>query len=198
MSVVVVDSSVANLTSVMAGLDRLGAKAETTADARKICKADHVILPGVGAATAAMSQLQDKGLIDTLRRLSQPVLGICLGMQLLFANSEESGDTPLLGIIPGTIKLLRSSPETPVPHMGWNQLELRSSRHSLLQGINNNDYVYFVHSYAAPVMGATLAVTTYGEAFTSIIEHKNFLGCQFHPERSSAVGSRILKNFLSL
>ena len=196
--IAVVDSGVANLASVMAALQRLGVEAEVTADARKIREAERVILPGVGSADAAMAQLQAKNLVDILRALTRPVLGICLGMQLLYANSEEGGGVGGLGVLPGTVKLFTSAPDRPVPHMGWNQLALRSPQHPLLQGVDDGSFVYFVHSYAAPAADTALATTDYGEAFTSIVGHGNFYGCQFHPERSSKVGGRILQNFMGI
>jgi glutamine amidotransferase len=196
--IAVIDSGVANLASVMAALQRLGADAEITADAEKIRVAHHVILPGVGSAAPAMAQLKAKKLVDTLRVLTQPVLGICLGMQLLFARSEENGGVEGLGILPGTVRLLPSSPALPVPHMGWNQIELRKHDHPLFRGVGDSSYGYFVHSYAAPVTDTTLAVSDYGGAFAAVVAQRNFVGCQFHPERSSAVGSLMLKNFLEM
>jgi imidazole glycerol-phosphate synthase subunit HisH len=201
--IAVVDSGVANLASVMAALQRLGAEASVTSDAAVISGADRVILPGVGAAAAAMAQLEARRLIEPLRSITQPLLGICLGMQLLFASSTEGGEkgqkpTVCLGIIPGQIDRLPSSPETPVPHMGWNQIKFRASGHPLLRGVDEGSYVYFVHSYAAPVTDVTIAVTEYGLPFASMVGQRNFFGCQFHPERSSAVGSQILQNFLEM
>ncbi len=196
--IAVVDSGVANLASVMAALRRLGSDAEITSDAEKIRAADRVILPGVGSARAAMAQLEARNLIDVLRALTQPMLGICLGMQLLYARSDEGGGVDGLGVLPGTVKRLEAAPGTPVPHMGWNQLKLQDRNHRLFRGVNDDCFVYFVHSYAAPVSPSTLAVTTYGEAFTSVVGRDNFFGCQFHPERSSAPGHQILTNFLEM
>jgi imidazole glycerol-phosphate synthase subunit HisH len=198
VSVAVVDSGVANLASVLAALRRLGAEAGVTSDSKIIRAADHVILPGVGSAAAAMARLQAKDLIDPLRQLKRPVLGICLGMQLLFEFSEENGGTPGLGIVPGRVRRLRSSPATPVPHMGWNQLTARHPGHRMLRDVQSGSFVYFVHGYAAPPADTAVATTEYGETFTAIVEWKNFLGCQFHPERSGAVGAQILKNFLCM
>jgi imidazole glycerol-phosphate synthase subunit HisH len=194
--IAVVDSGVANLTSVMAALERLGVEAEVTADAERIEKAKRVILPGVGAAAAAMRQLKSKNLCDVLRGLKQPVLGICLGMQILFARSQE-GKEPVecLGIFPGDVRELKGTPESPVPHMGWNQIAPVQKDHPLLRGITPGSYVYFVHSYAAPLGDAAIAKTDYGEVFAAMAGKDNFFGCQFHPERSGAVGSRILENF---
>jgi glutamine amidotransferase len=196
--IAVVDSGVANLASVMAALRRLNADAVVTADAETIGGASHVIVPGVGAAAAAMAQLRDKKLVDVLRGLTQPVLGICLGMQVLFESSEEGGGTPCLGVIPGAVRRMTGTKDRPVPHMGWNQLRLLKPGHPLLQGVEENSFVYFVHSFAAPVSDATLASADYGGDFTAMAAYKNFHGCQFHPERSSATGSRILQNFLGL
>lgn len=196
--ITVIDSGVANLTSVMAALGRLDIDAEVTSESQKIRAASHVILPGVGSASAAMAQLKTKGLTELLPQLKQPVLGICLGMQLLFTDSEESGGTACLNIIPGKVQLLPSSPTHPVPHMGWNTLKIQNEDHPLLQGIDDDSFVYFVHSYAAPVSDVSLATTHYSSSFTSIAGYKNFFGCQFHPERSSIVGNQILKNFITL
>ncbi len=196
--IVIVDSGVANLTSVQAALDRLKANAVITSDSNTIQKATHVILPGVGAAKAAMDRLQSKGLIDTLQKLTQPVLGICLGMQLLFERSEEGQGTQGLGIIPGAIKQLPPAPNTPIPHMGWNQIKLTQKEHPLLQNIPENSFFYYVHSYAAPLNQMTIASTYYGTQFTAMVARDNFMGCQFHPERSSTLGHSILRNFLGM
>jgi glutamine amidotransferase len=196
--ITVIDSGVANLASVMAALHRLGAEAEITDDAGKIRAAKQVILPGVGSAAAAMDRLRAKGLADVIRSATQPLLGICLGMQLLFGHSEENGGTEGLGILPGMVKLMRSSPEMPVPHMGWNQLAMKNAAHPLLNGVKSGDFVYFVHSYAAPVAETTLAATEYGETFAAVAGSRNFFGCQFHPERSGKIGAQILKNFLEM
>ena len=198
MTLAVVDSGVANLTSVTAALERMGVKAEVTSNAQKIRDAPRVILPGVGAASAAMAQLKAKNLLDVLRALTQPVLGICLGMQIMFDRSEESGGCDCLGVIPGNIQQLPSKPDMPIPHMGWNQISLSAHAHPLLRGIEEGSFFYFVHSFAAPVGKSTLASCVYSEPFTAIAANKNFFGCQFHPERSSAKGRQILQNFLDM
>ncbi len=201
--IVIVDSGVANLASVKAALDRLQAEAVITSDPATVREASHVILPGVGSAQAAMAKLRERGLAETLRSLTQPVLGICLGMQMLFERSEEGAKpgepTPCLGVIEGTVKLMQASTDCPVPHMGWNQIAPCGPAHPLLEGIPAGSYVYFVHSYAAPLSGCARASCLYGSnPFTAIARERNFLGCQFHPERSGATGSRILRNFLEL
>ena len=198
MSVAIIDSGVANLASVSAALRRLGVEAEITCDAAQIRKASYIILPGVGSAAAAMAQLNKKGLIELLPGLTQPVLGICLGMQLLFAHSEESGGVDGLNIIQGNVCLLPAKAGMPIPHMGWNQIKKYMPDNPLLKNIPDKAFVYFVHSYAAPVGEETIATCDYSAIFTAVVGHKNFFGCQFHPERSGAIGAQILQNFLGI
>jgi glutamine amidotransferase len=193
---VIIDSGGANLASLQFAFERLGARTHVSSDARTITSASRVILPGVGAAADAMQRLRNAGLAALLPSLRQPVLGICLGMQLLFQRSEE-GSTDCLGILPETVRRLQPAPGLPVPHMGWNQLNpLRDD--PLLEGIAPNDYVYFVHSYAAPVSAITLATADYGIPVSAIVRKGNFWGAQFHPERSAGTGARVLANFLRL
>ena len=193
---VIVASGGANIASLQFALERLHVSSVLSADPERIRAASHVILPGVGAAADAMHRLQRAGLTDLLPTLRQPVLGICLGMQLLFEASDE-GQTRCLGIIPGRATRFADSPGMPVPHMGWNTLE--PTRESpLLAGLGSQAYAYFVHSFALPVSEATVATTHYGVAFSASVQWGNFFGVQFHPERSAAVGARILKNFLSV
>lgn len=196
--IAVVNSSVANLSSVMAALQRLNAEAEITDDPATIRAASHVILPGVGAAPAAMANLRAKGLVDVLRGLTQPTLGICLGMQMLFEASEEGEGAECLGVLPGTIKLMPALPDKPIPHMGWNNLAFEKPEHPLLRGVADGAFVYFVHSFAASLGPCTVARADYTMPFTALAARGNFMGCQFHPERSGAAGSQILKNFLEL
>lgn len=199
--VVVIDSGGANLASLLFALQRLGASATVSTDAARIRSASHVLLPGVGAAHDAMARLRAAGLDQLLPSLTQPLLGICLGMQLLFESSEEAAKgashTPCLGVIPGRVQRMRTGPGLPVPHMGWNQLEPLADD-PLFEGIRRGDYVYFVHSYAAPVGERTLAATDYGSSFSAVVRRGNFRGVQFHPERSAAVGARLLGNFLAI
>lgn len=193
---VIIPSCGANLASLKFALDRLGANVPLTEDPARIRAASHVILPGVGAAAPGMARLAAAGLVELVPTLTQPVLGICLGMQLLFARSEEE-DTRCLGVISADVGRLPASPDLPVPQMGWNEIEgIRES--ALLEGVAPGAYAYFVHSYAAPPGDYTRAVTVYGRPFSAVVEQRNFFGTQFHPERSSLVGSRILDNFLRI
>ena len=193
---VIIDSGGANLASLQYALERLGARAHVTSDAREIAGAPRVVLPGVGSAADAMQRLRRTGLAELLPTLRQPVLGICLGMQLLFERSAE-GVTECLGVIPGTVRRLTAAPGRPVPHMGWNQLT-RPRPDPLLAGIEPGAYFYFVHSYAVPACEVTLADVEYGEALSAVVRRANFWGTQFHPERSAAAGARLLGNFLEL
>ena len=196
MTLAIIDSGGANIGSVMHALKRLGAEPVFTADANTIRSADRVLLPGVGAAGAAMSRLKGLGLVQCIRELQQPVLGICLGMQLLFENSNED-KTQCLGIIPGTLQKLKPSKGIRVPHMGWNTTTVTRAD-PLLSGLPEQPWFYFVHSYYAPIGPATLASCLHGESFTAVVRQKNFYGAQFHPERSARSGSRLLANFLEL
>jgi glutamine amidotransferase len=194
--VVIVDSGGANLASLRYAFERLGARTEVSADGSTIASAERVVLPGVSTAADAMGRLRTACLTNVLRTLTQPVLGICLGMQLLFRSSEE-GPTECLGLLPDTVRRLHALRGHPVPHMGWNQLE-RSREDPLLEGVAPREYVYFVHSYAAPVSSHTLASTEYGLPLSAVIRRGNFWGTQFHPERSGRAGARVLANFLRL
>lgn len=193
-AVLVVDAGGTNLTSVLAALQRLGAPARLSADPAELREARRVILPGVGAAAPAMQRLESLGLTEVIRSLTQPVLGICLGMQLLYERSEE-GDVACLGLIPGTVSRLAGSAQARVPHVGWNRLELLGPA-PLLAGLPDEPYAYFVHSFAAPPSQFTLATSLHGSEFSAAAGRANFWGTQFHPERSAGVGARILRNFL--
>ncbi|HEY8587761.1 MAG TPA: imidazole glycerol phosphate synthase subunit HisH [Rhodanobacter sp.] len=196
MSVVLVDAGGTNIGSVRYALQRLDVDAPLTSDPVTIRAADKVILPGVGAAGPGMARLRELGLVELLRGLTQPVLGVCLGMQLLCTRSEE-GDTECLGLIPAPVLRLRDQPGRRVPHMGWNRLVARQA-HPLLVGLGEDDQAYFVHSYAVPVGGCTLAIADHAGEFSAVISRGNFYGMQFHPERSAAVGAKLLRNFLRL
>lgn len=192
--VAVIDSGVANVGSVVYALERLGVAPEVTADAGAIRAADRVILPGVGAAAPAMARLRQAGLDAVLRTLTQPLLGICLGMQLLFERSEE-GDVECLGLLPGRVQRLVPGADARVPHMGWNALHhVRDV--PLLDGIADGAQAYFVHGYAVPPGECALAACTHGVAFAAVVGQGRRFGAQFHPERSAAVGARLLRNFI--
>jgi glutamine amidotransferase len=195
-SVVLVDAGGTNIGSVRYALQRLGVEAPLTADAERIRAAARVILPGVGAAGPAMARLRELGLVDVLRALTQPVLGVCLGMQLLCAHSEEGG-VDCLGVIPAVVRRMTPAPGLRVPHMGWNRLRVLRE-HPLLDGIEPDAQAYFVHSYAVPTGDCTLAWAEHGQALSAVVARGNFFGMQFHPERSAAVGARLLHNFLAL
>ncbi|MGA2654594.1 MAG: imidazole glycerol phosphate synthase subunit HisH [Gammaproteobacteria bacterium] len=187
--IAIIDSGVANISSVLFALNRIGFEAIVTRDKKIIETADHVILPGVGTASAAMKNLLALDLVSVIQKLHQPVLGFCLGMQLLFESSSE-GDVDCLGIIPGKIRKIQGD-DLIIPHMGWNTLNFIDKTSTF-----ENQYVYYVHSFCAPVSQYTIATTTYGETFTAIVNKDNFWGMQFHPERSGDVGEKLLKNFL--
>lgn len=196
MTLAIIDSGGANIGSVRYALQRLGAESVFTADPGVIRRADRVILPGVGAAATAMAQLRAHDLVSCIRELTQPVLGICLGMQLLFESSSE-GDVGCLGLIAGRLERFREAPGLRVPHMGWNHARVERED-PLLAGLEEEPWFYFVHSYYAPVSSATLASCRHGVPFTAMVQRDNFRGAQFHPERSADQGARILKNFLEL
>jgi imidazole glycerol-phosphate synthase subunit HisH len=198
--VIVIDSGGANLASLGYALQRLGASFEVTTSPELIRTAPRVLLPGVGAAEDAMRRLGEAGLLEVIPQLTQPMLGICLGMQLLYASSDESHDgsrTTCLGVLPGNVALLPATSATPVPHMGWNRRVTRRAD-PLFDGLDEEQYFYFVHSYAAPVADTTLAVTDYSREFSAAVRWRNFCGVQFHPERSAVAGARLLANFLRL
>ena len=193
--VAIIDSGGANIASLLYAFERLGVAAELTTDADVIRSADRVVLPGVGAAADAMQRLRDARLVDVIRGLEQPLLGICLGMQLLCDASEEE-DVDCLGIIPGVARKLPVGPGNPVPNMGWCDIR-NTGTHALLDDVDDGTYFYFVHSYAVPRTPHTLAVAMHADEFSAVIGRANFVGAQFHPERSSKAGARLLKNFVA-
>jgi glutamine amidotransferase len=196
MEVAVVKLGIGNTASVAFALERAGARVVLTDDPAVVVDAERVVLPGVAAAGCAMTRLRELDLLDTLRTFPRPLLGVCLGQQLLYEESEED-DASALGRIEGRVRHLAAEPERPVPHMGWNQLDIRRPD-PILDGVSDGDFVYFAHSFACPVGPATLASTDYGETFSAVVRRGQAWGCQFHPERSSAVGARLLRNFLAL
>ena len=191
MKLAIVDLGCGNLGAVSIAFERFGLTPLVTGDAAAIQSADKVILPGVGAAGFAMEQIRWRGLFLALRGLKQPVLGICLGMQLLFEMSEEAA-VQCLGIVPGRVGKLSPEPGRPVPHMGWSRLDVTDPG----IGLESGDYVYFAHSYACQDGPYSVATADYGRAIPAVVRKDNFLGAQFHPERSGAAGARFLKAFL--
>lgn len=196
MNVVILDTGCANLASVTYAVRRLGYDPVVSRDAEVVLHADKLFLPGVGTAQAAMDQLTTRDLIPLIKACTQPVLGICLGMQLLGSASDENGGIDTLNIIPSAVKKMQDR-GLPLPHMGWNQVTPQAG-HRLFQGIDEGAYFYFVHGYAMPVCTHTIAQAEYGEAFTAAVQKDNFYGVQFHPERSGAAGAQLLKNFLEM
>ncbi|MBX9459876.1 MAG: imidazole glycerol phosphate synthase subunit HisH [Brevundimonas sp.] len=196
-TVTVVSYGAGNVASVQFALERLGATVRLTADPGAIAAAERLILPGVGAAGYAMDRLSELGLVEPIRAFARPLLGVCLGQQLLFETSEEGGGVPLLGLIPGTVGRIEPAPNRPVPHMGWSRLTTVRAD-PLLEGIGDDPWAYFVHSYVCPDGEATLARADYGGPVPAVVRSGNRWGCQFHPERSAAAGARILRNFLDL
>ncbi|HJP04650.1 MAG: imidazole glycerol phosphate synthase subunit HisH [Chromatiales bacterium] len=195
VDVAIIKGGGANIASLRFALERLGATSMLTTDAGQIRSAPRVILPGVGAAEDAMEKLHLAELDTVIPTLQQPLLGICLGMQLLFDGSEED-DTRCLGMIAGRARLFEASDDRPVPHMGWNSVQ-KDNAPALLEGIDNNAYFYFVHSYAVDVTPATIGTASYGRDFSAVVAQDNFMGTQFHPERSGKNGARLLQNFLT-
>jgi len=191
--VVIVDYGVGNVQSIRFALNRLGYEGVLTSDVQTIETAKHVIFPGVGHAEVAAKQLKASGLDSVLKQLTQPVLGICLGMQLMCTSSEE-GETTGLGLFDLEIK--RFDEGLKVPCVGWNKLEQLNS--PLFSGLEPQNHVYFVHSYYAPLSEQTIAVANYGLSYSAALQNDNFFGVQFHPERSGEIGEQILKNFLNL
>ncbi|MDX1405776.1 MAG: imidazole glycerol phosphate synthase subunit HisH [Woeseiaceae bacterium] len=196
VNVAIVDSGGANIASLSNALERLGVDSRLTRDTKTIRNASHVILPGVGAAADAMQKLKDNELCEVVAGLEQPVLGICLGMQLLAEASAED-DTRCLGVVPGVAEKLRSAPGSPVPNMGWCRVR-QTLAHALFTGIADNSYFYFVHSYALPPDGCTIATASHSSDFSAAFAKQNYFAVQFHPERSAGAGARFLQNFVGL
>ncbi|KQW82907.1 imidazole glycerol phosphate synthase subunit HisH [Brevundimonas sp. Root1279] len=195
--VTVLSYGAGNVASVQFALERLGATVRLTDDPIEVAEAERLILPGVGQAGYAMGRLADLGLVDPIRAFPRPLLGVCLGQQLLFADSDEGGGTPLLDLIPGRVGRLEPGPGLPVPHMGWSRLAIDRAD-PLLDGVDEGSWAYFVHGYLCPDGPATLARADYGGPVPAVVRSANRWGCQFHPERSAEAGARILKNFLEI
>lgn len=195
--IAIIDYKAGNLRSVENALKRLGAEYEVTSDPDRIRSASHVIMPGVGEASSAMQSLREEGLIDVIKSLTQPVLGICIGLQLMCRMSEE-GNTPCLGIFTPSVRRFTEVPGVKIPHMGWNTIT--GLRGPLFEGIPDGSFVYYVHSFRPDLdESQTIAVTEYGaDRYSGALCKGNFYGTQFHPEKSGPVGARILKNFIEL
>ncbi len=196
MNVVIIDTGCANFSSVKWAIARQGYRPHISRDAASIRSADKLLLPGVGTAQTAMTLLADLQLTTLIQSCTQPLLGICLGMQLLGSHSEENGGITTLGMVDQPVTALNAG-NHPVPHMGWNRVTPQPG-HPLFHGIAPGSHFYFVHSYAMPLNSCTIAECNYGCTFTAAVEKDNFFGVQFHPERSAAAGARLLKNFLEM
>ncbi|ADG06848.1 imidazole glycerol phosphate synthase subunit HisH [Kyrpidia tusciae] len=199
--IAVIDYGMGNLHSVAKGFAKVGVEARVTSDPRAVVEADGVVLPGVGAFGDAMFNLRHLGMLDAIRRVvkeGRPLLGICLGMQLLFSESEEHGRHVGLHLIPGKVR--RFQGDFKIPHMGWNDLTIRRPDHPLVDGVKNGDFVYFVHSYYADPQdpGVVVADTDYHVRVPAIVAKDHVMGMQFHPEKSSDIGLRMLRNFADL
>jgi glutamine amidotransferase len=192
VKLVIVDLGCGNIGSVRLAFGRFGLEPLVTSDAGEIASADKVILPGVGAAGFAMGRIDALGLRGQLANLRQPALAICLGMQLLFEASDEA-DTACLGVIPGRVRALQPAPGRPVPHMGWTKVRVRTPD----IGIADGDYLYFAHSFACDAGPAAIATAEYGGEIAAVVHQGNWLGAQFHPERSGEAGARFLESFLA-
>lgn len=193
MNIVIIDYGAGNIQSIRFALERLGYSGILSADPKKIQAADKVIFPGVGEASSAMAKLRASGLDTLIPRLNQPVLGICLGMQLMCSSTEE-GNTRGLGIFSAAVKHFDHGQK--VPHIGWNRITGLKTK--LFSGIPEREFVYLVHSYYVPVCPESIAICDYGVAYSSALKTDNFFGVQFHPEKSSTAGERILSNFLNM
>lgn len=193
--VAIVDYDTGNMRSVCNALGRIGVKYVVTDNVDVIRQADHVLMPGVGEASSAMQKLCERGLDTLIPSLTQPVMGICIGMQLMCKGSEE-GNAECLGIFPTMVRKFEVSPLIKVPHMGWN--EIRSLKSSLFKDVDEKSFVYFVHSYAPEICSDTIAISENGVKFSAALHRDNFYGTQFHPEKSGGIGEQILKNFLEI
>ncbi|WP_395345756.1 imidazole glycerol phosphate synthase subunit HisH [Ningiella sp. W23] len=199
--ITIINTGCANISSVRFAFERLGSQVTVTDDVNSIAKADRLILPGVGSAPAAMNSIKSKGLLQCIQNLDQPVLGVCLGMQIMVQSSEENDfgntdETACLNLVPGQVKRMQVN-ELRIPHMGWNQVYSKPNN-PLFKGIDDGAHFYFVHSYAVDEYEHTLACCDYGQRFSAAIHKNNFYGVQFHPERSADAGAQLLCNFLNI
>ncbi len=196
-TVTILSYGAGNVASVQFALERLGAVVALTDSPSVAAEAERLVLPGVGAAGYAMRRLTELGLVQTLRDFPRPLLGVCLGQQLLFEVSDEDAGVPMLGLVPGHVRAIAPGPGRTVPHMGWSRLT-RDRDDPLLDGVQDGDWAYFVHSFVCPDGPATIARANYGGAVPAVVRDGNRWGCQFHPERSAGAGARILKNFMDI
>ncbi|NVN83844.1 MULTISPECIES: imidazole glycerol phosphate synthase subunit HisH [unclassified Vibrio] len=199
--VVIIDTGCANVSSVKFAIERLGYAVEISKEPEVVLAADKLFLPGVGTASEAMKNLQERDLVSLVKKVEKPLLGICLGMQLLGKLSQEKGQkadelVECLGLCDGEVRLLETG-DLPLPHMGWNTVT-STPNHPLFKDIEEGEYFYFVHSFAMPVGDYTIAQCNYGNPFTAAVQSGNYYGVQFHPERSSKAGSKLIQNFLEL
>ncbi|ODB41815.1 imidazole glycerol phosphate synthase, glutamine amidotransferase subunit [Pseudoalteromonas sp. BMB] len=192
--IAIINTGCANINSVRFAFERLGVTPEVITAPEKLVRFERAILPGVGHANVAMKRLNEQGWADAVADYQRPLMGICLGMQLLCESTEE-GDIPCLGRIPGKVELLETN-ELTAPHMGWNNLRVVKP-HALTTGLSEQDQVYFVHSFAHTINQSTLVSGEYGQAFSAIVANDNYAGMQFHPERSGKVGAQLLQNFIN-
>ncbi|QFQ32841.1 imidazole glycerol phosphate synthase subunit HisH [Buchnera aphidicola (Aphis fabae)] len=197
MTIVILNTGCANLTSIKIAIKRLGYTSQITSDPNLLIKSKKLIIPGVGTASAVMNILNQKNLINIIKSIKQPVLGICLGMQIFCKFSEECNGINTLGILNNSSTILLKNSHLSLPHIGWNYITFNKV-HPLFKNIQRNSRFYFVHSYIVPVNKYTLATTNYGISFSSVIQKNNFFGVQFHPEKSGDVGAQLLKNFLEI
>lgn len=196
MNIVIINTNCSNLFSVKNMLNKLGCKSIISDDPNIIRQADKLFLPGVGTAESVMCQLKKKKLASFIKHCTQPILGICLGMQLFGSSSDEGNNVKTLNVINVPVKQIKSD-SLPVPHMGWNNIVILKE-HFLFYGIKKNHYFYFAHSYAMSLCRSTIAQVNYGQSFSAVIKYKNFFGVQFHPEKSSIPGQQLIKNFLEM